>query len=134
MRIAIALAVVLLAGCGGGSDGDAAGTGASEIDLIVTYFPNGVGGDNNVWQLKCEPVGGDLPDREAACAKLATLKNPFAKLKPTPRCDEIPGATPDVAQIKGTYRGTQVDETFDRSSGCVFERWDRLVPVLPTAF
>lgn len=131
--MALALAVTLLAGCGGGG-GSSDGAGSHKADLKVTVWPNGLGGDDVSWQLQCDPVGGDHPDAEAACATLAALKAPFAKVKPTPRCDEIPGATPEVARVEGTYRGKTVDEMFDRSSGCVFERWDRLGPVFPTGF
>jgi len=132
VRVALALVVVLLAGCGGGGSPDEAVV--AKTDLKVTVWPNGLGGDETFWQLRCDPVGGDHPDAETACATLAALKDPFAKLKPTPRCEEIPGASPEVARLEGTYRGEKVDETFDRSSGCVFERWDRVAPVFPTGF
>ncbi len=132
MRALVAiLAVVALAGCGGG-DGDEGGSGA--VDLRVTVYPNGTLGDSTTWTLQCEPVGGDHPDAEAACARLEALPDPFGKVKPVPRCDEIPGATPEVATIEGTFRGRAIKERFDRSSGCVFERWDRLGPVFPTGF
>jgi hypothetical protein len=136
-RVATSAAVLALvlaaAGCGGGG-------GASEddvshkADLTVTVWPNGLGGDEVSWRLECDPVGGDHPDGEAACATLDSLKDPFGNPKPTPRCDEIPGATPDVARIEGTFRGKQVDAMFDRANGCHFERWDRLGPVFPTGF
>ncbi len=129
-RLAAALAVLALAGCGG--DGGEGAVG--DVELRVTVYPNGVAGDSTTWTLECNPVGGDHPDREAACAHLAALEDPFAKIKPVPRCDEIPGASPEVALIEGSFRGREVEETFDRSSGCVFERWDRLGPVFPTGF
>jgi hypothetical protein len=127
----VAVAAVALAGCGGDGDGDG---GGSAVDLRVTVYPNGVTGDSTTWTLECGPVGGDHPDPEAACARLAALDDPFAKLKPTPRCDEIPGTSPEVALIEGRFHGREIDETFDRSSGCMFERWDRLGPVFPTGF
>jgi len=136
MRIALALAVVLLGGCGGGDGGggEAAETTVHEVDVVVTVWPNGLGGDEASWVLQCDPLGGDHPDGEAACATFAALNDPFGKVKPVPRCNEIPGATPEVARIRGTFRGRQVTEMFDRSNGCVFERWDRLGPVFPTGF
>ncbi len=130
--LCLGLAALVLAGCGGGGDG--AGGGESEIDLRVTVYPNGVAGDSTMWTLQCDPVGGDHPDRDAACARLAALDDPFGKVKHVPRCDEIPGATPEVALIEGDFLGRMVEERFDRSSGCVFERWDRLGPVFPTGF
>ncbi len=126
-----AVAVLALAGCGGGDSGE---EGAAKIDLRVTVYPNGVAGDSTTWTLQCEPTGGDHPDRDAACAQLEALEDPFGEIKPVPRCDEIPGASPEVASIEGTFRGRMIEETFDRSSGCVFERWDRLGPVFPTGF
>ncbi len=129
--LCLGLVALVLAGCGGG---DGAGGGKSEIDLRVTFYPNGVAGDSTTWTLQCVPVGGDHPDRDAACARLAALDDPFGKVKHVPRCDEIPGATPEVALIVGDFHGRLVEERFDRSSGCVFERWDRLGPVFPTGF
>ena len=129
--LVVALVTLALAGCGGGDDGE---EGGGKIDLRVTVYPNGVGGDSTTWTLQCEPTGGDHPDRDAACARLAALDDPFGKIKPVPRCDEIPGASPEIAMIEGSFRGRTIDERFDRSSGCVFERWDRLGPVFPTGF
>ena len=125
------VAALALAGCGGGDEGE---DGGGAIDLRVTVYPNGVSGDSTTWTLQCEPTGGDHPDRDAACARLEALDDPFGKIKPVPRCDEIPGASPEVAVIEGSFRGRTIDERFDRSSGCVFERWDRLGPVFPTGF
>ena len=127
----VILAALALAGCGGGGG---EGEGEGKIDLRVTVYPNGVAGDSTTWTLQCEPTGGDHPDRDRACAQLAALDDPFAKLEPTPRCDEIPGTSPEVALIEGSFRGREVEEKFDRSSGCAFERWDRLGPVFPTGF
>lgn len=132
MRVALAVALLVLGGCGGGET--TAGGGSHEADLKVTVWPNGLGGDDTSWQLECGPVGGDHPDRDAACATLASLKDPFGKVKAVPRCDEIPGATPDVGRIEGTYRGQAIDQMFDRANGCHFERWDRLGPIFPTGF
>ena len=128
--VLVALAALALAGCGGGEDEG----GRGKVDLRVTVYPNGVAGDSTTWTLECEPVGGDHPDRDAACARLAALEDPFGKVKPVPRCDEIPGASPEVASIEGDFRGRRVKHTFDRSSACVFGRWDRLGPVFPTGF
>jgi hypothetical protein len=133
VRIAVALAVVVLAGCGGG-DGAGGEPVEHEVDLTVTVWPNGIGGDETTWVLQCLPEGGDHPDIEGACATLASLDDPFGTPKPVARCEEIPGATPEEARIKGTYLGRRVDEMFDRSSGCVFERWDRLGTVFQTGF
>ena len=126
-----ALAALALTGCGGSEGGENAN---AKIDLTLTLWPTGVNGDSIVWHLHCEPTGGDNPDPEAACAALATAKDPFGPLKPPPRCKEIPGSSPEVALLEGTFRGRKVRSTFDRSSACVAGRWDRIAPVFPTGF
>lgn len=98
----------------------------------MTFWPNGLTDDSVSWTLTCEPAGGDHPDPAGACAALERFKDPFAKLPRTPRCDEIPGKTAEIGRIVGTFRRRSIDEHFDRSSGCVFERWDRIAPVFGT--
>ena len=130
---ALLLLLVLVAGCGGnGESGETNGTAA--IDLTLTLWPTGVSGDSVVWRLQCEPTGGDHPDAAAACAALTSVKDPFGKLAPPPRCKEIPGSSPEVAVLEGEFRGRHVRSRFDRSSACVSGRWDRIAPVFPTGF
>lgn len=133
-RVVAALAaLVLLAGCGGSSKGIAPNPDAA-THLTVTVWPEGRLGDSLTWKLECDPPGGDHPDPEAACAELAAVPDPFGYPEKTPRCNEIPGATEDLALITGTYRGRKVRAEFDRKSGCVFDRWDRLSAVFQTGF
>ena len=129
-RAAALLALALLAGCGGGS-GDG---GNAKIDLKLTLWPTGTNGDSVTWTLRCEPTGGDHPDPAAACAALRAVKDPFGKLKPPPRCSEIPGSSPEVALLEGDFRGRKVRSMFERSSACVAGRWDRIAPVFDTGF
>jgi len=130
-RAAALLALALLAGCGGGGSGDG---GSAKIDLKVTLWPSGTNGDSVTWTLRCEPTGGDHPDPAAACAALTAVKDPFGKLKPPPRCSEIPGSSPEVALLEGDFRGRRVRSMFERSSACVAGRWDRIAPVFDTGF
>ena len=125
-----ALITLLLAGCGGGHDG--AASTAAAIDLKVTLWPNGDAGDSTTWTLQCEPVGGDHPDPEAACAALTAVADPFGRVAPPDRCKEIPGGEEDVAAIDGDYRGRTVHSRFSRANACVSGRWDRIAPVFPT--
>lgn len=127
----VALTALALAGCGGSEAEDSAG---AKIDLTVTLWPTGVNGDSIVWDLLCEPTGGDHPDPEAACAALTAAKDPFGPLQPPPRCKEIPGSSPEVAVVEGTFRGRKVRSTFSRESACVSGRWDRIAPVFATGF
>jgi len=129
-RAAALLALAFLAGCGGGT-GDG---GNAKIDLKLTLWPTGTNGDSITWTLRCEPTGGDHPDPAAACAALTAVKDPFGKLKPPPRCKEIPGSSPEVALLEGDFRGRKVRSMFDRFSACVAGRWDRIAPVFDTGF
>jgi hypothetical protein len=126
-KAAALLALVLVAGCGGGT-GDSVD---ARVDLKVTVWPIGTNGDFITWSLQCEPTGGDHPDPAAACAALTAVKDPFGKVPPPPRCKEIPGSSPEVALVEGTFRGRKVRATFERSSACVAGRWDRIAPVFP---
>jgi hypothetical protein len=126
-RAAALLALALLAGCGGGS-GDG---GNAKIDLKVTVWPIGTLGDSITWTRQCEPTGGDHPD-PAACAALTAVKDPFGKVPPPPRCEEIPGSGPELAVVEGDFRGRKVRANFERSSACVTGRGDRIAPVFPT--
>jgi subtilisin inhibitor-like len=122
-----ALITLLLAGCGGGApDGDSA------IDLKLTLWPDGEAGDSVAWTLRCEPTGGDHPDRDAACAALTAVADPFGPVAPPDRCEEIPGGEDDIAVLDGDFRGRDVNARFSRESPCVSGRWDRIGPVFPT--
>jgi subtilisin inhibitor-like len=127
----VALAALALAGCGGSGGADESD---SRIDLKLTLWPTGTHGDSISWTLLCEPTGGDHPDPAAACAALTAVKDPFGKLKPPPRCEEIPGSSPEVALLEGDFRGHKVRSMFERSNACVAGRWDRIAPVFDTGF
>ncbi len=123
MRIAVLIAVVAaVVGCGAGS----AGTVASSTDLRISYFPEGRSeGDRTLWTLRCNPVGGTLPRRSAACQKLAPLKNPFAPLRKDLQCTQIYGG-PEQAVITGTHDGRKVWVLLAQRNGCEIARWNKL--------
>jgi hypothetical protein len=83
--------------------------------------------------LTCDPVGGTVPNAADACAALA--KAAAAQLDlfaPTPKnhmCSMIYGG-PQVATVKGTWNGKQVDAKFDRKNGCEVRRWSNAVALL----
>ncbi len=83
--------------------------------------------------LTCDPAGGSVPRAEAACAALAKVAiakpDPFA---PTPKgqmCTQIFGG-PQVATVKGTWKGRDVDATFSRKNGCEVKRWNDLTVLM----
>lgn len=129
MRRYAALLALVLAGCGGSGTEEG---GNAKIDLKLTLWPTGTNGDSISWTLRCEPTGGDHPDAAAACAALTAVKDPFSNVPPPPRCEEIPGSSPEVALLEGEFRGRKVRSMIERSSACVAGRWDRIAPVFDT--
>lgn len=116
---------------GPGDDSPDPGEPADPVaaDLVVVVDATGEGA-TTTWTLTCEPVGGDHPDAEAACAALATAGGATA-FAPTPRdvaCTEQWGG-PQTATVTGTVGGESVDATFDRRNGCEISRWDALAPL-----
>jgi hypothetical protein len=118
-------AVALLAGC----SGDGEPTGAA-TDLRITAWPEGTSGTKEEWTLRCDPVGGSLPDAEQACRRLAALDDRFQPVPSDAVCTEIYGG-PAVAEVTGTYEETLVDATFTRTDGCQISRWDRHAFLFP---
>lgn len=83
-----------------------------------------------VWTLSCQPVKGTHPKAADACAFVA--KSSTDLLAPVPAgqaCTQIFGG-PQVATVKGTWQGKQVDAKFARNNGCELARWDKLKAVL----
>ena len=79
--------------------------------------------------LTCGPVGGTLAHSAAACAKLATLRAPFAPVPRNAVCTQVYGG-PDVARVTGVFRGHAVWAVFRRRNGCETARWNALAFLL----
>ena len=125
-------ALTLLAACGGGGEPTPA---QAKTDLDVSVWPSGRSGNQYEATLTCSPAGGSLPDPERACDRLASLERPFLRPGGQIACTEIYGG-PAVAEISGTFNGTEVDASFARSDGCEIALWDRhqfLFPVQPAS-
>lgn len=86
------------------------------------------------WTLTCDPVGGDHPDPEAACAAIAEAggAGAFAPVPADSMCTQIYGG-PQTARVSGTLGGALVAATFSRENGCEIARWDDLAPLLGEA-
>ncbi len=126
------LALVVLAACGGPDDAaDDGVTGATALEIAV--WPAGEGeGIAVTATLTCDPAGGDLPDPVAACTALAG--DGAAALAPVVAdaiCSELYGGR-EEARITGTLDGVSVAATLSRVNGCEIDRWERLLPLLPT--
>ena len=97
---------------------------AARTDLRITVWPKGKRGSSRTWTLRCEPVGGTLPNRERACRQLASVRDAF---RPVPRdaiCTQVYGG-PAVARVEGRFRGRRVAASFKRTDGCEIARWNR---------
>lgn len=102
--------------------------------LTVTMADTGNQQMDRKYQLECDPVGGDHPSAEQACAKLDRLakegKDPFAPVSKRQICSLQYGG-PATATITGTWQGRRVDAQFRRTNGCEISRWEELEPLLP---
>jgi hypothetical protein len=105
----------------------------ASTSLHITVWPDGMEQPaKKVYTLKCAPVGGTLPKRAAACAKLMRAERPFA---PTPKgmaCTMIYGG-PQEALVTGRFRGNPVRAHFSRKDGCELGRWNRVQFLFPGA-
>lgn len=70
-----------------------------------------------------------VPDPEAALNALSQHgeKIFFPKLKLT-RCRQVYGG-PQVARVRGTYKGQEVDRVFKRTDSCEIAKWRALAPL-----
>jgi hypothetical protein len=105
--------------------------GSPSAQLTITVWPAGRGQASRVWTLRCDPAGGTLPRRFGACARLSRLaEDAFAPTPPATVCTQIYGG-PQVAVVRGLFRGRRVWATFTRRNGCEIGRWDRLSFLFP---
>lgn len=103
----------------------------ASTSLQITVWPKGDGA-KHVWTLRCDPVGGTLPRRAAACDKLAAMARPFRPVPPDAVCTQVFGG-PQRALVAGTLRGRRVRARFARNDGCEIARWDRVRFLFPVS-
>ena len=121
MRFSVALIVcaALIAACG--EDDEPAAPALA--DLEVVYDADGEDGPDP------EPVTVTC-DAAEDCAGIASVK--VEAFRPTPddvACTQQYGG-PEIATVKGTFKGEQVDATFGRQNGCEIARWEDVKPIL----
>ncbi len=76
--------------------------------------------------LECDPPGGDHPQAAEACDMIQAAG--VAVFDPVPNdqsCTMIYGG-PQTATINGSYDGTPINATFNRTNGCEIDRWEKL--------
>jgi Subtilisin inhibitor-like len=130
MRIAaVTLAALAATGCmGRASSGSSDGTSPA-ANLEISISIRGSEAPTKVWTLRC-PDGGTLPDAAAACRKLGQVQDPFAPVPKDAACPQIYGG-PEIADVRGTFRGHPVATRFSRGNGCEIERWSRVRFLFP---
>jgi hypothetical protein len=120
--VALVLCAAVIAGCGEDDDEQPAAPPAM-ADLVVSYDADGKGGE--------EPEPVDVECAAAGdCDGIASV--PLAAFEPTPgdvACTQQYGG-PEVATVKGTFKGERVDATFSRQNGCEISRWEDAKPIL----
>ena len=129
------LAVVALVTACASQPGAAGGAGSSSSappdNALVVEIHRGGSAPAETYMLTCgTTVTGNHPDGGAACAHLATLKNPFAPIPGDMMCNQIYGG-PQTAHVTGRWNGKTVDLKLSRTDGCRVEQWASLGPLLP---
>ena len=124
----LALAVLLVASCGGGSQDVA----APAVTALVVEVRDGSARPVDRLSLSCDRPGGSHPDPARACAGLARERQPFAAPPPDAACTQVYGG-PQTATVRGTYRGEPVTLHLSRADGCRTAQWDRLGALLPVS-
>jgi Subtilisin inhibitor-like len=139
-RVLALLLITLVLGVGGsfmldlsGESGSAA-VSARSADLRIVVWPMGKQKAARPvrWTLRCGPVGGTLPRRKRACARLLALRRPFRGVPRGAACTEIYGG-PQLAEVRGSLKSRRVMARFARTDGCQIERWNRVRFLFPVS-
>lgn len=128
----LAVAALVLTGCGGrstSSSGDAPRVGT--VALTISISAGKQDRLTKEWTLTC-PDEGTLPNAERACKRLDAMGKPFATVPKSAACTEVYGG-PQVAEVRGRFRGRGVSAHFSRTNGCEIARWDRVRFLFPDA-
>ena len=126
LTLIVAVAATLLAAVA------AQATPSAPTALRIAGFADGRKPETKVvWTLRCDPVGGSLPRRSAACRELARRgRQTLLPVPPDTACTEIYGG-PQTARVTGTFEGRRIWVVFRRTNGCEIDRWNRHAFLFP---
>ena len=103
----------------------------ASTSLNITVWPDGRGqSGEKTYTLRCAPLGGTLPKKAEACARLAKMTQPFAPVSRDIACTDVYGG-PQQALVTGRLRGYSVRAGFSRTNGCEIARWNRVRFMFP---
>lgn len=130
----LALAALAVTGCMG-RGGSGIGTmtqvpSTSSTALTIEISAGKSDRPTKVWTLTC-PDRGTLPQPRRACERLTALDKPFAPTPKSAACTLIYGG-PEVATVRGRFRGRKVSADFSRTNGCEIARWNRVRFLFPS--
>ncbi|MFH8368069.1 SSI family serine proteinase inhibitor [Streptomyces sp. NPDC018031] len=104
--------------------------------LVVSVSGTGLRAHDGTYTVDCHPSGGSHLAARSACDRLDEVSrwghDPFAPVPEGSSCTMQYGG-PAVARVVGTWAGRPVNARFTRTDGCEIARWNRLVPLLPSA-
>jgi hypothetical protein len=124
----VCIVAAVACACGADSSGGSGGApAAAQSRLTVTVRAN-LQAQPRVWQLQCDPPGGDHPNPASACAALERAPHPFAPVPSGVACAQLV-AGPERATIEGRWRGEEVHATYKRTDSCEEDRWQALADV-----
>jgi hypothetical protein len=119
--------LLIVAGCGlGTSESDSSGN-ESELEIVV--WASGKGGPSTRRSLRCP--GTTEADRNA-CRMLEGVEDAFEPVPADTVCADIYGG-PQVAEVRGTFNGREIDAAFNRTNACEIARWNRLQFLFPVS-
>jgi hypothetical protein len=99
--------------------------------LTVTLWPKGKHGRSTTWTLRCDPSPrGSHPRPSAACRALARHPRALRPVSKGVACAELYSG-PQVALVRGRFRGKRIRSWFKRTDSCETGRWNALSALLP---
>ena len=129
--VALGLAALAATGCMARSSSSSGGRAAAVASTALTIEISASKSDRltRVWTLIC-PNRGTLPQASRACRRLNAVKKPFAPVAKNASCTLVYGG-PQIADVRGRFRGHRVHTRFTRADGCEIARWNRVRFLFP---